>query len=242
MQRSIEQISIHHILNVSDVKSCVPCVRAYTKLNSMSTSSNTMSKKPNNRKKMVEHQRGHLSREMLAEAGLRVARRSGVDNLTMKKLAEEVSVTPMAIYRHFEDKADLIDAVLDTFVQEQDICGHGVDPEHWSEWLFETYKNMYVGLQSMPSVYPYLSSASRFGSGATEVVMQSLATLEDAGFSRDRATEIAQTLNGYIIGCAIMDGAFYENLGGMGIDLGGSQAPRPDTGLNLIISALKKRT
>ena len=160
----------------------------------------------------TKHPRGHLSREMIATAGLFVAHRDGVDKLTMKSLATELSVTPMAIYRHFEDKSDLIDAILDQFVKENDICNHAVPKSAWAEWLFETYSKMYQGLQNMPSVYPYLGSASRFGPEASAVVEQSLSVMQQAGFSLTRARQATNALNGFVIGCAIMDHAFYQNL------------------------------
>lgn len=192
------------------------------------------------KKKPVKHNRGHLSRDLITKAGLTVARKEGVDNLTMKRLAQELLVTPMAVYRHFEDKADLIDAVLDRYVQEQDICNHDVDKTDWSNWLAKTYSKMYYGLQSMPSVYPYLSSASRFGPGAVDVVTQSLDTLEAAGFDRARAAQAANALNGFVIGCAIMDNAFYESIDNNQEDSAEGLEPGLETGLELIISALKQ--
>ena len=161
---------------------------------------------------LAKHQRGHLSREVITQAGLGVARAEGVQNLTMKRLATELAVTPMAIYRHFEDKSDLIDAVLNEYVKQTDICNHEVPTSDWAKWLSKTYSKMYDGLQSMPSIYPYISTASRFGPGASEVVTKTLEVLQDAGFSSRQATQAANTLNGFIIGCAIMDNAFYQNL------------------------------
>jgi TetR/AcrR family tetracycline transcriptional repressor len=201
----------------------------------------------------TKHPRGHLSRQMIATAGLSVARRDGVDKLTMKRLATELAVTPMAIYRHFEDKSDLIDAILDQFVKENDICNHAVPKSDWTKWLFETYSKMYQGLQSMPSVYPYLSSASRFGPEASAVVEQSLLVMQGAGFSLKRAREATNALNGFVIGCAIMDHAFFQNLAteqdaklnelGQEVmvqkDIEQDIEPGLQSGLNLIISALK---
>jgi AcrR family transcriptional regulator len=195
------------------------------------------------RKSLAKHQRGHLSRGLIARTGLAVARLEGVENLTMKRLAQELSVTPMAIYRHFDDKSDLIDAVLDEFVKQNDICNHKIPTTDWANWLSQTFSNMYEGLQSMPSVYPYLSSASRFGPGATEVVETTLTVLQSAGFSLQRASAAVNALNGFVIGCAIMDNAFYENIqsdkslseqvANPGIE------PGIETGLRLIISALE---
>ena len=207
-----------------------------------------MSSTPSRQAVSTKHARGHLSRETIATAGLTVARRDGVDKLTMKRLASELSVTPMAIYRHFDDKSDLIDAILDQFVKENDICNHAVPKSDWANWLFETYSKMYQGLQSMPSVYPYLSTASRFGPEASAVVEQSLLVMQRAGFSLNRATQATNALNGFVIGCAIMDHAFYQNLAteqdaklddlGLKVIAQGIE-PGLQSGLNLIISALK---
>ena len=191
----------------------------------------------------IKHQRGHLSRAVITTAGLRVAHSAGLENLTMKRLATELSITPMAIYRHFNDKTDLIDAVLNEYVKEQDICNHAVPTTEWVNWLKATYSKMYDGLQSMPSVYPYLSTASRFGPAATEVVEQTLRVMQDAGFNLLSATQAANALNGFVIGCAIMDNAFYENLAQADeltkAAVVQDQFPSLESGLNLIISALQ---
>ena len=199
------------------------------------------------KKTMAKHQRGHLSRNGIAQAGLSVARQDGVDKLTMKRLAQALKVTPMAIYRHFDDKSDLIDAVLELFVKENDICNHEIPVQEWDAWLKRTYTKMYEGLQSMPSVYPYLSSAARFGPSASEVVEQTLLVMQQAGFSFVRATQAANALNGFVIGCAIMDNAFYQGLAkensskqkiGQRVMQEGIE-PSLENGLELIISALR---
>jgi len=58
-----------------------------------------------------------LSRDVVANAGLELVKRDGFDHLTMKALAVQLGVTPMAIYRHVSNKSDLIDVVLDAFVR-----------------------------------------------------------------------------------------------------------------------------
>lgn len=191
-------------------------------------------------KQSTKHARGHLSKDVITRAGLAIARQDGVDNLTMKRLAQELSVTPMAVYRHFDDKAEMIDAVLDLYVQEQDICNHDVPKSNWQQWLLQTYQNMYFGLQSMPSVYPYLSSASRFGSGAVDVVTQSLDTLEAVGFTRKRAAQAASALNAFVVGSAIMDNAFYESMSKRDQVVIERWETGVETGLELIISALEQ--
>jgi TetR/AcrR family tetracycline transcriptional repressor len=50
-----------------------------------------------------------LSRESIAAGALALADREGLEAVTIRRLAQENSVTPMALYWHFKDK----DAVLD---------------------------------------------------------------------------------------------------------------------------------
>jgi AcrR family transcriptional regulator len=52
------------------------------------------------------------TRDRILDAAVRVVRRQGVDALTVRSIAESLEVTPMAVYKHFDDKADLIAAVI----------------------------------------------------------------------------------------------------------------------------------
>ena len=54
-----------------------------------------------------------LSREPIVAAALELVDRDGWDALSMRRLAVELDVWPMAIYRHFSDKEDLLAAVAD---------------------------------------------------------------------------------------------------------------------------------
>ena len=57
---------------------------------------------------------GRLSRErILAAAGDLVAR-DGIDGLSMRRLAQELDVWPMGLYRYFHDKEELVAALADT--------------------------------------------------------------------------------------------------------------------------------
>jgi|RhiMethySRZTD1v2_1073278.scaffolds.fasta_scaffold682082_2 AcrR family transcriptional regulator len=52
-----------------------------------------------------------LSRELITSTALDVVARDGVAALSMRRLAQELDVWPMSVYRHFRDKEDLLDAV-----------------------------------------------------------------------------------------------------------------------------------
>jgi AcrR family transcriptional regulator len=57
--------------------------------------------------------RAGLSRGLIVTAAIEVIDREGVDGLTMRRLGAELAVDPMAVYAYFENKAALLDAVVE---------------------------------------------------------------------------------------------------------------------------------
>jgi AcrR family transcriptional regulator len=49
----------------------------------------------------------------IATAARRLLDREGADALTMRRIAKAVGITPMALYRHYQDRATLLNALAD---------------------------------------------------------------------------------------------------------------------------------
>jgi AcrR family transcriptional regulator len=49
----------------------------------------------------------------IATAARRLLDREGADALTMRRIAKAVGITPMAVYRHYKDRASLLNALAD---------------------------------------------------------------------------------------------------------------------------------
>lgn len=158
----------------------------------------------------VPRARGSLTPETILRAGLRIARRDDLGTLTMKKLAEELDVTPMAIYRHFRNKADVVDGILDLFVREAAVTEHaGADhPENWRTWLLLTFSAMRRALVQTPSVMPFFTTLSRLGPAAWATVEEVLAVLRGAGLSDQAAVEAFLGMASYTIGAAGIEAAW----------------------------------
>jgi TetR/AcrR family tetracycline transcriptional repressor len=59
----------------------------------------------------MAEKRTQLSRELITNVAVDVVARDGLGALSMRRLAQELDVWPMSVYRHFRDKDDLLDAV-----------------------------------------------------------------------------------------------------------------------------------
>ena len=71
-----------------------------------------------------------LNRRRIVEAAVAVVDEVGLSGLTIRRIAGELGVSPMAIYSHVADKAELIDLFVDFVVGE----AH-VDPDPDLPWV-----------------------------------------------------------------------------------------------------------
>lgn len=71
--------------------------------------------------------RRELSREKLVAAAIELIDGRGVDALSMRTLADRVGVTPMALYRHFAHKRDLLAAIAAQMLAGADFASPAPD-------------------------------------------------------------------------------------------------------------------
>ncbi len=68
----------------------------------------------------TEETRTPLSRDRVLRAAVTLADREGADGLSMRRLAAELHVVPMALYKHVANKDELLDGMIDVVVGEID--------------------------------------------------------------------------------------------------------------------------
>ena len=62
-----------------------------------------------------------LSRQRVLRMAINLADAGGIESLSMRNVAQELGVYPMALYNHFANKDDLLDAMVDVIYAEIDI-------------------------------------------------------------------------------------------------------------------------
>ena len=66
----------------------------------------------------AQPRRTRLNRDRVLRAAVALADQTGTEGLSMRKLAEELGVVPMALYKHVANKAELLDGMIDIVVGE----------------------------------------------------------------------------------------------------------------------------
>jgi AcrR family transcriptional regulator len=68
-----------------------------------------------------------LTRERILHAAVALADEGGAESLSMRRLAQELGVVPMALYKHIANKDELLDGMIDVVVAEIDPLIEGAD-------------------------------------------------------------------------------------------------------------------
>ena len=72
-------------------------------------------------------ERERLRRERILATAVALADGGGVDSISMRRIAQELGVVPMALYKHVANKDELLDGMIDVVVGEIDPPIAGAD-------------------------------------------------------------------------------------------------------------------
>ena len=142
-------------------------------------------------------------REQILDIALKIADRDGFDGLTMRKLSAELGVSAPIVYRHFEDKAAIIDAIVEALVSRQTLLDRATMTPR--EWLHGTFSSMYGELSTHPGLLELLASAGPFAAHAMRITDEVLAALEAMGLDPQRAARGFRWLMGATMGAVMME-------------------------------------
>ncbi len=141
--------------------------------------------------KTTEAERAKLSRAAVVDRALLIADADGLDALTIRRLAQELGVTPMALYWHFRNKEELIAGLADRIWGE---IKSDVDPAApWPEQLRSLFESLIAVLRTHSSASALLLGSDKLGESCWQVTEVTLEVLRQAGFNPAQAAEIARS-------------------------------------------------
>src|SRR5829696_9869104 len=68
-----------------------------------------------------------LNRERVLHAAVDLADETGIESVSMRRLAQELGVVPMALYKHVANKDELLDGMVDVVLDEVDPLDPALD-------------------------------------------------------------------------------------------------------------------
>ncbi len=139
-----------------------------------------------------------LSRETILDAYIRLADREGPEAVSLRRLGAELGVDATAVYRHFRDKAALLEAVADRLLSE--LADRVVRTDDWRLDLQELglrARAMYLG---HPRLARVIAASPEPLPGNVRLMEYVLDRLRLAGCSLEDAAPTYETLVAYVAG------------------------------------------
>ncbi|MGW6979295.1 TetR/AcrR family transcriptional regulator [Streptomyces sp. NPDC054932] len=165
--------------------------------------------------------RNRLSRQRILEAALRVVDDEGLDGLSMRRVAGELGVETMALYRYTPSKDDLLDGLVENlFIElEQALDGassavsdpRGEAAPPWREALLGTAKAMYGVALAHPHVIPLVAvrpftvPMTRRPPAVLRAHERLLALLGTAGLDEETTLKLYRAFISWVLGYIVVE-------------------------------------
>ncbi len=145
----------------------------------------------NPRSEEPDGERTRLSKRAVVDRALKLADADGLEALTIRKLAQDLGVTPMALYWHFRSKDDLLEGMAEQVWSEIEVR---VDPSvPWWAQLQAGLESLLRVLRAHPAAPQLVLEHEKQNEAALRATEAALEILRGAGFDPQHASEIARS-------------------------------------------------
>lgn len=132
-----------------------------------------------------------LDPSTLAASALDLADREGLEAVTIRRLAQLHDVTPMALYRHFSDKDDLLAAIGDRLLADVVMPDDESDTDVWDR-VRAAMDAFVAALRPHPKAAGLTLTRILVAEPGLELAEYLMRLLTEAGFSVDAAAEVGR--------------------------------------------------
>jgi AcrR family transcriptional regulator len=140
-----------------------------------------------------------IDRTAVLAASLQLADEQGLAAVTMQAVADRLGVTPMALYRHVANKADLLDGVVESILLEVPLPDPG-DP--WPDRLGALARGTRMAALRHPEIFPLLLQRAAATPGARRTRDVVYGALREAGLAEDDVIQLERMLATAVLGFA----------------------------------------
>ncbi|GAA1292439.1 hypothetical protein Psi02_49830 [Planotetraspora silvatica] len=140
-----------------------------------------------------------LTRSEIIDATWDLAAQRGLAAVTMRSVAEQLDVTPMALYRHIGDKQGLLDGLVERLHGEIPIPDAALP---WRERLTLLAGGIRAVARKHPDLFPLLFHRPAVTPAAQRPRETAYAALREAGLAEDDVVRAERLLSTFILGFA----------------------------------------
>ena len=138
-----------------------------------------------------------LSRDRVLRAAVALADEAGIDELSMRRLAHELDVVAMALYRHVANKEQLLDGMVDV------VFGEIEPPVNGADWK-ASVRHRILSARGVLLVHPWASRVVETRTAPTPAVLEYLDSIigmfRAGGFSVDLTHHVLHALGNRVWG------------------------------------------
>jgi TetR/AcrR family tetracycline transcriptional repressor len=138
-----------------------------------------------------------LSRDRIVTEALAMLDREGLERFSVRRLADRLGVTPMAVYNHVRDKRDLLQAVADAVVGQIDYRAVRGD---WRRVVASCFRTLRRTCLAHPGAVALVESAEMLPESIFRPMEMTVAALRAAGLGRKDAVRAYFVLTTFTIG------------------------------------------
>ena len=143
-----------------------------------------------------------LTRERVLTEAVAMADETGIETLSMRKLAQRLGVEAMSLYYHVSNKDDILDGMIDIVVGEIEL------PERGSDWK-HVMRRRAISAHAVFARHPWsialMESRTNPGPAALRYYDAVIGGLRGGGFSVPMAAHAFSVLDGYIYGFGLQE-------------------------------------
>jgi len=147
--------------------------------------------------KVEAPRRAPLSRDRVLRAAVARADKAGIESLSMRRLAEELGVVPMALYKHVANKEELLDGMIDVVVGE-------IDPPVAGAGWKSAVRHRILSARRALLRHPWASQVMESKQNPTPLVLAYMDTMiglfRAGGFSVNLTHHVMHTIGSRVLG------------------------------------------
>ncbi|MBJ7328557.1 MAG: TetR/AcrR family transcriptional regulator C-terminal domain-containing protein [Solirubrobacteraceae bacterium] len=143
--------------------------------------------------------RSGITREAIVDAAAELLAEGGLDALTMRRLGDRLGISAMTLYRYFDDKDALLDAVVDAGTDELELPPPSGP---WQEQIAALMRALHTRLMARPFLIELRVRRPLVSPGAMRWTERGMRILREAGLDERAAANAYRALFVYTFGDA----------------------------------------